>query len=149
VFRSHAGELWRAVVAMTAGRGGIADEVVAEAFSRLLIYDGGVRDPVAWLFRTSFRLAAKELQRESRLATHETREPGRADSVPLSDELTAALRRLTPNQRVIVFLHYKADLPVSEIATLTGSTGTAVKVQLHRARRALRTLMDGEEMAGA
>ena len=45
VFRSHGGQLWRAVMAVTAGRADIADGVVAEAFSRLLVHDAGVQAP--------------------------------------------------------------------------------------------------------
>jgi RNA polymerase sigma-70 factor, ECF subfamily len=149
VFRSHAGELWRAVLATTAGRADIADDVTAEAFSRLLVYDKGVRDPVAWLFRTAFRLAAAELRREGSLSPPPHAEPaGRDRTAYLSDDLTDALRLLTPAQRAVVFLHYHADLPVSEVATLTGSSVPAVKVQLHRARRALRGRLQTEEVAG-
>ena len=148
VFRSHAGQLWRAVLAMTAGRSDIADDVTAEAFSRLLVYDKGVRDPVAWLFRTAFRLAAAELRREGLLSPQSASERSRPDRAFLSDELTDALRLLTPAQRAAVFLHYHADLPVSEVATLTGLSVPAVKVQLHRARRALRTRIEAEEVSG-
>jgi len=85
VFRSHGGQLWRAVMAMTAGRADIADDVVAEAFSRLLVHDKGVRDPVAWLFRTSFRLAARELRREGTRSVHGAAEIGSRDREHLSD----------------------------------------------------------------
>jgi RNA polymerase sigma-70 factor (ECF subfamily) len=149
VFRSHAGELWRAVLATTAGRADIADDVTAEAFSRLLVYDKGVRDPVAWLFRTAFRLAAAELRREALLSPPLQVERGRRDRAAfLSDDLTDALRLLTPAQRSVVFLHYHADLPVSEVAARTGSSVPAVKVRLHRARRALRGRMQTEDVAG-
>src|SRR3954452_25219466 len=71
------------------------------------------------------------------------------DHAQLSDELTSALRLLSPSQRAAVFLHYHADLPVSEVAALTGSSVAAVKVQLHRARRALRATLDVGEASGA
>jgi RNA polymerase sigma factor (sigma-70 family) len=56
----------------------------------------------------------------------------------LPSDLTAALRRLSPDQRAAVFLHYFADLPVGEVARLSGSPVATVKVRLHRARRSLR-----------
>jgi RNA polymerase sigma-70 factor, ECF subfamily len=148
VFRSHGGQVWRAIVAMTAGRVDIADDVTAEAFSRLLSYEKSVRDPVAWVFRVAFRLAAAELRREQHSSHHASTDPGQSDRVVLSGELAAALRSLSPAHRVVVFLHYYADLPVSEVAALTGSTRTAVKVQLHRARRALRGALEAEEATG-
>ena len=127
---------------MTAGRSDVADDVTAEAFSRLLAYDGRVRDPVAWVFRVAFRLAAAELRHERHFSLDGHRQRSERHNVPLSNELTAALRSLSPPHRVVVFLHYHADLPVSEIATLTGSSVTAVKVRLHRARRQLRAALD-------
>jgi len=57
--------------------------------------------------------------------------------------LTETLRELSPEQRAVVFLHYVADLPVREIARLSGSTTATVKVRLHRARRSLRASMAG------
>jgi RNA polymerase sigma-70 factor (ECF subfamily) len=59
--------------------------------------------------------------------------------------LTDALRGLSPDQRVAVFLHYYADLPVREVARLSGSTPATVGVRLHRARRALRVALSEEE----
>jgi RNA polymerase sigma-70 factor, ECF subfamily len=141
VFRSHGGQVWRAVLAMTAGRREIADEATSEAFVRLLDYRDGVRDPVAWVFRTAFRLAAAELRRER--ASDQEMEEGSALYAPgLPSDLVAALRRLSPDQRVAVFLHYYADLPVSEVARLSGSSSATVKVRLHRARRSLRAMLD-------
>jgi RNA polymerase sigma-70 factor (ECF subfamily) len=60
----------------------------------------------------------------------------------LPSDLVVALRRLSPDQRVAVFLHYYADLPVSEVARLSGSPSATVKVRLHRARRSLRAMLD-------
>jgi RNA polymerase sigma-70 factor, ECF subfamily len=141
VFRSHGGQVWRAVLAMTAGRREIADEATSEAFVRLLDYRDGVRDPVAWVFRTAFRLAAAELRRE-RASDQEMAEGSALDAPGLPSDLVAALRRLSPDQRVAVFLHYYADLPVSEVARLSGSSSATVKVRLHRARRSLRAMLD-------
>jgi RNA polymerase sigma-70 factor (ECF subfamily) len=141
VFRSHGGQVWRAVLAMTAGRREIADEATSEAFVRLLDYRDGVRDPVAWVFRTAFRLAAAELRRE-RASDQEMPEAAASDASGLPPDLVAALRRLSPDQRVAVFLHYYADLPISEVARLSGSPSATVKVRLHRARRSLRAVLD-------
>src|SRR5207248_887274 len=60
VFRSHGGLVWRAVLTMAAGDRDVADEATCEAFARLFANREGVRDPVAWVFRTAFRLASKE-----------------------------------------------------------------------------------------
>jgi RNA polymerase sigma-70 factor, ECF subfamily len=53
---------------------------------------------------------------------------------------------LSPAQRLAVFLAYPVGMSLQEIADLTGSPVATVKVRLHRARRALRVLLDdGEE----
>jgi RNA polymerase sigma-70 factor (ECF subfamily) len=146
VFRSHAGQVWRALLVMSAGRREIADEATAEAFVRLFDYREGVRDPVSWVFRTAFRLCAAELRRERLLDQQQAANASRDLSEPgvLPSALTDALRGLSPDQRVAVFLRYYADLPVREVARLSGSTPATVGVRLHRARRALRVALREE-----
>jgi RNA polymerase sigma-70 factor (ECF subfamily) len=145
VYRSHGGMVWRAVLVMAAGDRGVADDATAEAFARLLAYGDGVRDPVAWVFRTAFGVAAKELGRASKIADGVVPDGAVADQAAsaLPPELTQTLRELSPEQRAAVFLHYVADLPVREIARLSGSTAATVKVRLHRARRSLEASMTG------
>ena len=145
VFQSHAGQVWRAVMVMSAGRREIADEATAEAFARLFDYRLGVRDPVAWVFRTAFRLGAADMRRERVLQAEIPDRPG-VEQSDLPAELQAALAALSPDQRVAVFLYYFADLPVNEVARLSGSTSAAVRVRLHRARRALKTLLEPVEV---
>jgi RNA polymerase sigma-70 factor, ECF subfamily len=142
VFGSHAGQVWRAVLAMSAGRTAVADDATAEAFARLFAHRESVRDPVPWVFRLAFRLAAEELRRDRPLAPEGAAERVSDDRSALPDDLTAALRQLSPDQRVVVFLHYHADLPIAEVARLVGSPAATVKVRLHRARRALRTSLE-------
>ncbi len=141
VYRSHGGVVWRAVLTMAAGDRGVADEATAEAFARLLAYREGVRDPVAWVFRTAFGVAAKELGRRSMVADGAAVVGMVSDVSVLPPDLTSALRRLSLDQRVAVFLHYFADMSVGEVARLTGSPSATVKVRLHRARRSLRESM--------
>ena len=59
-------------------------------------------------------------------------------------DLLEALRELTPAQRAAVYLHYRADLPVREVAHITGMSTAAVKVHLMRGRKRLAVLL-GEE----
>ncbi len=148
MFRSHGGQVWRAVLVMSAGRREIADEATAEAFTRLFDYREGVRDPAAWVFRTAFRLAAADLRRE-RATEHELPELALRADASLPSDLTGALRRLSPDQRVAVFLRYYADLPVNEVARLCGSSSATIRVRLHRARRSLRTMLDPQETSDA
>jgi RNA polymerase sigma-70 factor (ECF subfamily) len=147
VFRSHSGQVWRAVLAVTAGRREIADEASAEAFARLFASCERVDDPVAWVFRTAFRLAVRELKQERRVGFGEVATIAVSEGSAYSAEMTRALRGLSPEQRLVVFLHYFADQSLGEIAHLTGSSVATVKVRLHRARRSLRMALE-EGQAG-
>src|SRR5215218_9771375 len=60
--------LWRGIYAFTGGRRDMTDDVVAEAFARAMQHDHRIRDPLPWLFRTAFRLAAAELRRDGQTA---------------------------------------------------------------------------------
>ena len=46
------------------------------------------------------------------------------------------MSRLTPEQRLATFLAFRMDLPLTEVARLTGTSVAGVKMRLMRARRA-------------
>jgi RNA polymerase sigma-70 factor (ECF subfamily) len=138
VYRDHGTELWRGVYAFSGGRRDIADDAVAEAFARAIEQVDRIRAPLPWLYRVAFRQAAGRLRAERRSGSsqpplHEED----ADELDLHPSL-GALEILTPKQRAVVFLFYYGDLSIDDVATATGSTRVAVRVQLHRAREALR-----------
>lgn len=56
-------------------------------------------------------------------------------------ELRAQVRRLPARDRDCVLLHYWGYLSYAEIAAATGTTATAVKSRLHRARARLAALL--------
>jgi RNA polymerase sigma-70 factor, ECF subfamily len=145
VYRSQSGQVWRAVLAFAAGQRSVADEATAEAFARLFVHPERVHDPVGWVFRTAFRLAVREMNRERPVELREADDGVAAEPSAFSDELTRALQDLSPDQRVVVFLHYFADQSLREIARLTGAPVATVKVRLHRARRALRVALEEGE----
>jgi RNA polymerase sigma-70 factor (ECF subfamily) len=137
LWSAHGGQLWRAMLAAGAGRRELADDVTAEAFARLLVYERNVRDPLAWLFRTAYRLLEEELRRERRSGRDGSERPNQP-TPELDPEVVAALSALDPKLRLCVFLHYYADLPVAQVAHLVGVSVPTVKVRLHRARVQLR-----------
>lgn len=142
LFREHAGGVARTMYAFTAGRRGIAEEATAEAFAQAIAHADSIRDPVGWIYRTAFRLAAADLKRERRPAPEmEHPEPVSAGLGRIVD----ALRELSPNQRAAVVLRYEADLPVGEIARRMGMSAATVRVHLHRGRNRLRELLGDEE----
>jgi RNA polymerase sigma-70 factor (ECF subfamily) len=138
IYREAGARLWRSLYAYTAGRGDIAHEAVAEAFARAMERDASIREPIPYLYRTAFRIAAAEMRRQRTVETVvDTPVPEPVDAT----DLLAALRRISPGQRAAVYLHYQADLPVREVATLMGTSTAVVKVHLSRGRRRLRSLL--------
>ena len=115
----------------------------------------GLRDPErfdAWAYRLVCRASYREARRARRW-TARIREISVADgpvgddrSERLSDrdELEQSFRRLTPEHRAVLVLHYFVGLPVCEIAEALGiPTGTAGS-RLHYAVRSLRAAYEAD-----
>ena len=118
---------------------------MAEAFARALERISQIREPVPWLYRTAFRLAAEDLRRKEPAV-----EPERSvEAAAGLEALVPALRELSPAQRAAVVLHYEADLPVREVAEHMGTSVAAVKVHLFRGNPRLRELLSEEEAGHA
>ena len=103
-----------------------------------------VREPVPYLYRVAFRIAAADLKEASR-QTELLQSDRTAEDPELAADLMAALRRLSPSQRASVYLHYRADLPVREVAQVMGTSSAAVRVHLMRGRRRLAELLRESE----
>jgi len=67
------------------------------------------------------------------------------DSMAAFADLRRAIRRLRYRRRLLLVLHWYLDLPVAEIAAITGSSEDAVKSELSRAVRQLRRLLGAGE----
>jgi RNA polymerase sigma-70 factor (ECF subfamily) len=143
IWHDEGPSLWRAVLVYSGGRRDIADDAVAEAFARTIERGNAVRDPVPYLYRIAFRLAASDLKR---LATQAPVQDREVIDVVDDVDLLRALRELSPDQRAAVFLRYRADLPVARIAELLGTSSAAIRVRLLRGRRRLASLL-GEDGA--
>ncbi len=141
LFRDQGGQVWRAIMAMSLGRRDVADDATAEAFARLFDRRESVRDPLAWVFRTAFRLASAELARERRQPPAEPSAPSPLGA-EMPGELSEALATLSPDQRLAVFLHYYGDYSVREVARICGCPSATIKVRLHRARRRIAAHLD-------
>ncbi|HEX5936485.1 MAG TPA: sigma-70 family RNA polymerase sigma factor [Actinomycetota bacterium] len=142
LYREHGNRLWWALVAFSGDRE-IASDAESEAFAQALRRGEAIRDPLAWVWRAAFRIAAGELQRRRTAAaplfdsTYEPPEP--------AAHVTEALRRLPAQQRAAVVLHYYADRPIREIAELLGTSSSTVAVHLHRGRNRLRDLLGDDD----
>src|SRR3989454_11104018 len=91
LFRRDGQGVWRTIYAFTGGRRDVAEEAVAEAFARAIAHAAGIRDPLPWIYRTAFRLAAEELRRDRRGSAQA---PDSSVEPPQIGELMQALRQL-------------------------------------------------------
>ena len=135
------------------GRSGLAQEVAQEAFVRLYrLGPGHVArgEERFWLYRVATNLARNDLRRirlRERLtaaaaalfAPRDAEDP-HAAAVRLGEQerLVAALARLPDGQRAAFLLREREGLRYDEIAEALGVSLAKIKVDIHRARRALR-----------
>jgi RNA polymerase sigma-70 factor (ECF subfamily) len=110
----------------------VAQDAFARAYSRWTKI-GAYDKPGAWVRRVAIRDAVRERKRRARgreleAAAAVTVEPGSAL------DLVAALRTLSPQQRVCIVLRYLEGYENVEIAELLGCAATTVGVHLHRAK---------------
>ena len=100
-----------------------------------------------WVFTISHnRLLDARRRQARRPVTSWEPVPDRAER-PVADsfdpELASALTTLTDDQREVVVLRFVADLPLEEVARVTGRKVGAVKALQHRALDALARQLRG------
>lgn len=137
VYRRCRERLWRALF-LYCGNRDIASDALAEAFTQAIAVWPRLREPEAWIWRSSFRIAAGALKTRGGGILSREESYQMLDPMP---EVLAALDKLSPKQRASVVLHHYAGYSRTEVARIIGSTPSAVGVHLHRARRRLRELL--------
>lgn len=142
LYREEGRRLWWALVAYS-GDTEVASDAAAEAFAQALDRGDALTDPLAWIWRVAFRVAAGELKRR-RQTDH--RLPDVANSSEQrANELVSLLRQLPDRQRAAIVLHYYADRPVRDVAAALGVTPATARVHLHRGRRHLLQLLEDHD----
>jgi RNA polymerase sigma factor (sigma-70 family) len=100
-----------------------------------------------WVFTIAHHRMVDEHRRRAarpRIVGHEAPERAAADPVSahLGEDLAAALRELTPEQREVVVLRFVADLSLADVARITRRRTGAVKAMQHRALARLAELVE-------
>lgn len=135
----------------------LAQETFVKAFRHLRRYDSRHKLS-SWLFKIAHNTTLDHLRRKTLdtvpleagpsgepeaeswevLAAPDTLSPERrAASAELAEFLEQALARLKPSYREILLLRFREGLAYQEIAEVTDVPMGTVKIQLHRARKAL------------
>ena len=125
-----------------------AQDAVQEAFVRALAAPrrfARLDNPEAWLRVVAVNVARRRMRRRAHLDRLLRRDPPPLQVVPgLSPDHVAvvtALRTLPYAQAEAIALHHLADIPVREIAELTGVAEGTVKARLSRGRARLAELL--------
>ena len=102
----------------------------------------------AWICQVTVNLCRDALRRRT-VRQHMSLDDDESMTVPaVSDrypvELFDLLNRLPEKLRIVTVLHYLEGFSVSETATMTASTVSAVKMRLSRARDSLKEFLGGD-----
>jgi RNA polymerase sigma factor (sigma-70 family) len=142
-----------AYVAYRIGDGPDAEDVTSETFERALryreSYDRSKGEPLGWLIGIARRVLAGRGSHSAEIPFAEPPdavEPGDlADEVEVGLEVRAAVAHLEERDRDLIALRYGADLSVAQIAELFDMRPNSVDVALHRARKRLADILEGDE----
>jgi RNA polymerase sigma-70 factor (sigma-E family) len=131
------------IVLISAGDRELAEDLVAEAFSRAWMSWRTVRDhpaPRAWVVRTALNTRVSWWRRRHREVALDGHDVAAATSQhpALDDSLVTALRRRPVRQREVIALRLLLDLDTETTARVLGISSGTVGAHLHRALAALR-----------
>jgi RNA polymerase sigma-70 factor (ECF subfamily) len=142
----------RAYVVRVIGNATPADDIVQDAYLRLLRAPPPIDDPEqlrAYVFRIASNLIHDYWRRQRRERDSFDRRASEPDTVSpdiaLRLDMTRLFEQLRPQQRQLMWLAYVEGAEHREIAAALGLGERSVRVLLHRARRKLATLLRQRE----
>lgn len=150
--RGNAGALVRTLTLVALDREAAAD-ASQEAFFQLYLHWQKIstyEDPVAWLYRVGINRCRDHQRRRARATRLLDRLRVTAENQPLGQdwtpdiELFSVLSQLPVRQRASAVLYYQADFSIAHIAALMHISEGAVNSHLHKARKALRKVLEAE-----
>ena len=135
---------------------GATNEVFLRAFRGIDRFEGDETQLRSWLFTIAHNLVVDERRRAGRRprsvpveAVPERVVPGGdpGELVGAAARLRSLLAELPEAQRDVIVLRILSDLPIAEVARLTGRRPGAVKALQHRALARLRRALDREAVS--
>lgn len=134
-----------AVVALSTGDSGLAEDATQEAMARAYArWDrvSKLERPDLWVIRVAANLAIDAWRKRQREVSFR----GAERLAEPRDEVRALwvrweMDRLTPQDRLLLILRHRDGLSLEEIGGLTGKSPNTIAIYLKRARRRLRSLL--------
>ena len=167
--RRHSQVIFQRVLRIT-GNTADAEDALQEALLKAYIHIGGFEGRSAfssWLTRIAINSALMLLRkkRSQPVCSFESGpdaddfklpEPMETSHNPeesciqnaLEDELTQAIRSLSPGLRVVIQIRHREEAPLAQIAKTLGISESAVKSRLLRARSQIRMRLDKNQCLG-
>jgi RNA polymerase sigma-70 factor, ECF subfamily len=148
------------IISRTLGNPARAEDLAQDVFLRMhrgLPYYRGTARISTWIYRIAVNVCLQDRSAPKRIEI--AIEPdGRTDgsalqlgskdaafgAIELRDRLGKALARLPANYRALIAAHYLKGVQYEELADAFGLPLGTVKTHLHRAKRELRKLLEGE-----
>jgi RNA polymerase sigma-70 factor (ECF subfamily) len=134
---------YRNALATVTGSYESARDAVQQAFAQAIAERAAFRGQAplgAWVWKIALRQALALREDFATAELNGAFDPRLVE--PANDPmLSAALRELPPRRRLVVFLHYFADLSYPEIAEVVGISEGTVAATLNQARASLRDAM--------
>jgi RNA polymerase sigma-70 factor (ECF subfamily) len=131
-----------------------AEDVLMDTLLAALDRGSSLRDPSAmrqWLLKIATNQALSRRRRFGRVKWLELSPdtPGPAMDTTEHVALVQGLAALPMRSRAAVVLHYYADLPVAEVASVMGTSQNTVKSQLRTGLARLREVLDGSAVTAS
>ena len=144
----------RAYVARVLGNTAHTDDIVQEAYLRIMRTPSATDDPQylrALLFRIASNLIIDHFRRRKREKAAQTEQASRKEkldpeNVPLRVDMSRLFERLRPQERQLMWLAHVEGFDHREIAEALGLRERSVRVLLYRVRAKLaRLIREGKE----
>lgn len=133
----------------------VAADVMQDAWLGIVKGLPRLQDPAAfagWAHRIVANKAADWVKKQQRTRTAQRASAQReeeppsdanaADEVDEVDDIRTAIRRLPPEQRVVIAMFYLDELSIADIAARLGLPSGTVKSRLHAARHQLKQILE-------
>lgn len=168
LYKAYVGKLYRMAFMITNNKSD-SEDIVQETFVKCFLHRESIRDETAFeswlcqiLVRTAWRYRKKQKPDYSlEELTGTDMESGLGERLMLDEQavqpleevlkkeenlrVKEAVMRLNMKQRTVIVLYYFCELPVEEIARITGSFPGTVKSRLFQARKSLRKMLEDKQ----